>query len=128
MYIATLSVYLVPDEGAIKLVGGRNASEGRVDIYLQGQWGTVCGDHWDIRHATVVCSQLGYLDAISVEKSSKFGQGNGSIHLQNIHCLGNEAVLTDCSAWQVNESHCDHSKDVGVICNPNHCPSSMQKL
>ena len=112
-------------EGRVKLVGGRNESEGRVEVYLQGQWGTVCGDHWDIRHATVVCGQLGYLDAISVEKNLKFGQGNGSIHLQNIHCLGNEITLINCSAWVIDQSNCDHSKDVGVICNPKPCPSSM---
>ena len=63
-----------------------------MEVYLQGQWGTVCGDHWDIRHATVVRSQLGYLDAMSVEDSSEFGQGKGSIHLQNIQCLGNETI------------------------------------
>ena len=107
------------------MVGGRNESEGRVEVYLQGQWGTVCGDHWDIRHATVVCGQLGYLDAISVEKNLKFGLGNGSIHLQNIHCLGNEITLINCSAWVIDQSNCDHSKDVGVICNPKPCPSSM---
>ena len=85
----------------------------------------MCGDHWDIRHATVVCSQLGYLDAMSVETNSKFGQGNGVIHLQSMQCLGNEATLNNCSIWRLNQSNCNHSKDVGVTCNPKPCPSSM---
>ena len=96
--------------------------EGRVEIYLHGQWGTVCDDLWDIRDATVVCSQLGYLDATSAEIGAKFGQGRGVIHLNNVNCLGNETALTDCPA---KKTRCDHSKDAGVRCNPRRCPSGM---
>ena len=47
-------------EGDIRLVGGVYSWEGRVEIYLYGEWGTVSYYHAHKRDAHVVCRQLGY--------------------------------------------------------------------
>ena len=49
------------NETDIRLVDGPAANIGRVEICLNGVWGSVCDDYWDIRDAHVVCRQLGYV-------------------------------------------------------------------
>lgn len=48
------------NEGGIRLLGGMQTYEGRVEICAGGQWSTVCDDFWGSLDAQVTCRQLGY--------------------------------------------------------------------
>ncbi|KAG8008243.1 Scavenger receptor cysteine-rich domain-containing group B protein [Nibea albiflora] len=107
----------LPPEGALRLVGGQHQCEGRVEMYLNSAWGTVCDDAWDLPDAQVVCRQLGCGDATAARVEAFFGPGRGTILLDNLKCIGAETSLQQCShiAWDVH--NCDHSEDAGVTCS-----------
>ena len=46
--------------GSVQLVGGKSESEGRIEVCLNGRWGTVCDNGWDNQDVQVVCRQLGF--------------------------------------------------------------------
>ena len=117
-----------PAEGTIRLVGGSTELEGRVEIFLNGQWGTVCDDLWDARDAQVVCRQLGHEDrgrqtssgyypesSLSFSRSH-FGDGTGPIWLDDVQCKGTEDRLTQCRSNPVGQHNCLHIEDAAVRC------------
>ncbi|XP_056911522.1 scavenger receptor cysteine-rich domain-containing group B protein isoform X1 [Takifugu flavidus] len=113
----TSSTTTEPSAGMVKLVGGQHQCEGRVELYSDSGWGTVCDDAWDLPDAQVVCHQLGCGDAIVARGEAFFGPGTGTILLDNLKCTGAEASLQECSHISWNVHNCDHSEDAGVSCS-----------
>ena len=105
-------------EVAIRLLGGSSYKEGRVEVYYNGEWGTVCDDGWDDTDAGVVCRQLGFGSSGTSYSNAYYGEGPGSIWLDNIKCMGSESTLVSCGHLGVNITrNCSHSEDAGVVCH-----------
>lgn len=107
---------LAYQEGDIRLNGSTDKWQGRVEIYHNKTWGTICDDYWTITYAQVVCRQLGYNGALEVYITADFGQGKGPIHIDRLRCHGNESKILQCDYHGWNHNKCEHYEDVGVAC------------
>ncbi|XP_052233588.1 scavenger receptor cysteine-rich type 1 protein M130-like isoform X2 [Dreissena polymorpha] len=106
-------------EGQVYLSGTDNNYQGRVEVFLNGRWGTICDDSFGQNEAKVVCGMLGFPRNGSLSRgASAFGPGveTEPIHLDNVQCAGTEASILDCQHNRVDVSDCGHSEDVGVLC------------
>ncbi|XP_062609505.1 uncharacterized protein LOC134271297 [Saccostrea cucullata] len=102
------------DSVKFRLVGGSDSSSGRVEVNLNGLWGTVCDDEFDTRAAQVLCKQLGLPYAHAFPNN--FGPGTGSIWLDDVMCMGSEGNILECNQTEIGNNDCDHTEDIGVVC------------
>uniref|UniRef100_A0A8C8GBB6 SRCR domain-containing protein n=1 Tax=Oncorhynchus tshawytscha TaxID=74940 RepID=A0A8C8GBB6_ONCTS len=102
---------------AVRLAGGSHHCEGRVELWKEEKWGTVCDDSWDLRDGGVVCAQLGCGSALNVSgEDGSFEAGVGLVLLDEVNCGGSERNLWECpSMGTVND--CGHKEDAAVVCS-----------
>ena len=108
-----------PAEGDLRLVHSNPLlrSCGRVEVFYNGSWGTVCDNSWHKRDADVVCRQLGFAKGSRFRcRAACFGEGEGKVWMDELACPrgGNKVMLCDFKQW--GEHDCTHANDVGVCC------------
>ena len=111
----------ITEEGDIRLVNGDTYSEGRVEIYYNNTWGTICDHWWDARDADVACRELGFQRAHTAHHGSYFGLGTGPVWYDSMECEGTEERLVDCVKTGPGlsdraQQRCQHSNDAGATC------------
>lgn len=118
----------------VRLSGSKNPWEGRVEVFHNGTWGTICSGWywrhwpWDSSEADVVCRELGFFRSRIAYSSSylRYGRANSSVPvwLTGVNCNGKESTLLNCShnQWGTTGHHShffscsSHYRDVGVMC------------
>ncbi|CAM4616481.1 unnamed protein product [Lepidochelys kempii] len=116
----------IPEQAPIRLVDGSSRCAGRVEVFHNLQWGTVCDDNWDITDAGVVCRQLGCGTALSAPGRAQFGRGSDTIWLAEVNCTGTEAALSECRAKSWGDHNCHHGEDASVVCSDSGISEEAQ--
>lgn len=101
----------------MRLTNGTHRCSGRVEIFHDGQWGTVCDDKWGMQEVAVACREMNCGTAIAAKYKAFFGRGQDQIWLDDAECIGDEKFLTDCRHRGLGEHDCDHNEDAGLICS-----------
>lgn len=101
-------------------ISGGERDYGRVEVSVDGTWGTVCNRYWDVNDANVLCRYLGFTTGFPLY-TGKFGTPPTKVYESNLHCNGTERSLQECphEGWEpaVPDKNCqDHSKDAAVYC------------
>lgn len=105
-----------PDRtGTARLVGGPDGSTGRLEIFTNDVWGSVCDQGWHSADAAVVCRELGYDGVVVYADQGSFGSSGGAIAGSNVGCIGTETFLSLCS-YSIDVASCSHSNDVAIVC------------
>ncbi|XP_034245120.1 protein bark beetle isoform X3 [Thrips palmi] len=115
---------LIPEENRapVRLLGGRTNREGRLQVRIDGAWGTVCNYGWTRLDAALVCHQLGLVlnpDDWFLERSEIPQAGTTeNILLSNVRCDDDDTDITQCRAERPDEFEfsCSHENDVGIRC------------
>ncbi|KAK4322844.1 hypothetical protein Pmani_006428 [Petrolisthes manimaculis] len=107
----------------VKLVGGHSSMEGRLMVYVNGMWGTVCEHGWTEYAAAVACQQMGYVlnpEDWLLQPANLPPEGQvASIVMSNVRCDEFDTDITRCKSdlYEELENSCSHSEDVGLRCH-----------
>ena len=132
-------------EDTVRLVNGSTEQEGRIEVCVNGVWGSICDQGWDTDDGDVVCQQLGYTrqgpiiinpnyyyyyyclyqTEPTIFNNSYYGDGNYPIVYSNINCRGWENAITDCNKDNYLEYTCPSGHVAGLRCNG--VPSANQQ-
>lgn len=108
----------------VRLSNGTTTSgltEGRLEVWHDNLWGTVCIDSFDLRDAVVACRQLNLYARSYYFAFVNFDIGYGMpVWLTEVGCSGNESNIGYCRHPGIGAADlvaCHHESDVAVECS-----------
>ena len=94
---------------------------GRVEVFINGEWGTVCSDHWNFSSACILCRELGYPIVEDFytwpSQYDGFYARKGKIWLSKVQCESRAHSIFECQQSGFGNNDCSHSQDLGITCS-----------
>ena len=124
-----------PFPGMIRLQGGAYSNEGRVEVYCNGQWGTICSTGFGTTDANTICKQLGYdnyyrynhlsmlvylmiILKFNLQYFSSSSISNQPIWSTNMYSTSSDRCFgTKNTCPSSSVTTCSHSNDVTISCS-----------
>lgn len=96
-----------------------------MQVYYNNIWGSVCDHMWDEKDADVVCRMVGYTGSTQPNNNADYGQGNGTIWLNNVQCAGNESSIFSCAHDGLRNQTCASGNEANVSCVGTHGKNAL---
>ncbi|XP_071510747.1 scavenger receptor cysteine-rich domain superfamily protein-like [Diadema antillarum] len=112
-----------PQDYDLRMAGSESSEQGRLDVFLDGEWGAVGNSLFTFQSGDVACRQMGYAKStpiLSNQMENFVSRGNGEIILNRVLCIGSEFRITECESTHVfdDTSSARQADPVGLICSP----------
>ncbi|CRG95592.1 LCCL domain-containing protein, putative [Plasmodium gallinaceum] len=118
-------------DGTIRIVdvngSPSNNGVGRLQIYYNGTFGSVCSEGWAKESEKIVCQELGYTGlkgsgfshhlCANISGENLCGHDTEKINAVNIKCKGNEKYLKNCPHETHEDIYCSHDEDIVIGCS-----------
>ena len=102
---------------SVRLIGGLSEKQGRLEVFLDGQWRSIVPTQENDLMGSVVCRQLGFLGHNVSGIFPFFGVSSGLCYEGSFNCLGDEEKFADGLSARVFSAHrynCHYL--VGILC------------
>ena len=128
LVLTLLKLASTQQNGEMRLMDGLSSNCGRVEIFYDNEWGTICDENWQEINANVVCKQLGYERALTFSNYTDigfpdYGSGEESPMLE-LNCPPLANSISECThnGWSVHNRTNDNHLRVCCGPNPSHLP------
>ncbi|XP_074851394.1 antigen WC1.1-like [Carettochelys insculpta] len=111
----------------LRLVSSTDCA-GRLEVFYNGTWGSVCSNQMSTVTAATVCKQLHCGDGGYIDSDSAYGEGSGPTWLDHVACSEQHSSLWQCPSEPWNEQSCDDRKEETHISCTGGKPKPLQNV
>ncbi|XP_018427288.1 PREDICTED: deleted in malignant brain tumors 1 protein-like [Nanorana parkeri] len=100
----------------LRLVGGARECQGRLEVFYNGSWGSVCSNLMSSHAVSVICQQLNCGTSGQLENPFTYGSGGAPYWLDLIDCRSRDGSLGECPSAPWGENECGAGEVAQITC------------